>query len=140
MWKPTRFGAFGCDYNLCCPKLFKFWPHSEMMSFGTMVTILVTYWFQSVEISVYPFPTALLALPFGIMASILLCLVIDRFVFKFYRGQNSSSVTYLIVSIELMFVIGGVIRFVIGPNDRNFQDGERFIFSARRVQDLEWSI
>ena len=113
---------------------FSNFGHGEMMSFGTMVTILVTYWFQSVEISVYPFPTALLALPFGIMASILLCLVIDRFVFKFYRGQNSSSVTYLIVSIGVMFVIGGVIRFVIGPNDRNFQDGERFIFSAREFK------
>jgi branched-chain amino acid transport system permease protein len=29
-----------------------------------------------------------------------------------------------------MFIIGGLIRFIIGPKDRNFADGERFIMKA----------
>ena len=37
---------------------------------------------------------------------------------------------YLIVSIGTMFIIGGLIRFIIGPRDRNFADGERFILKV----------
>jgi len=36
-----------------------------------------------------------------------------------------------------MFVINGLVRFVIGPGDQNFADGERFIFTAREFR--EWS-
>ena len=38
----------------------------DMMSFGTMVTILFTWYFQSLGISLGVLPTALLAIPFGI--------------------------------------------------------------------------
>uniref|UniRef100_UPI003A877E5B ABC transporter permease subunit n=1 Tax=Litorimonas sp. TaxID=1892381 RepID=UPI003A877E5B len=40
---------------------FSNFSHGEMMSFGTMVTILVTWVFQKSSISIYPLPTALLA-------------------------------------------------------------------------------
>ena len=50
--------------------------------------------------------------------------------YKFYRQQRASPVVYLIVSIGTMFIIGGLIRFIIGPKDRNFADGERFIMKA----------
>ena len=33
-----------------------------------------------------------------------------------------------------MFIIGGLIRFIIGPKDRNFADGERF-YKSQRIQD-----
>ena len=101
---------------------FSNFSHGEVMSFGSMITILSTYWLQSIGLSISPLPTALLALPMGILGTIGLCLLLDRLVFRFYRHQRASSVTYLIVSIGVMFVIGGVIRFVIGPNDRNFND------------------
>jgi branched-chain amino acid transport system permease protein len=75
-------------------------------------------------------PTALLALPVGILGAVGLCLLVDRYVYKFYRQQRASPVIYLIVSIGTMFIIGGLIRFIIGPKDRNFADGERFIMKA----------
>ncbi|MEK9718191.1 MAG: branched-chain amino acid ABC transporter permease [Candidatus Puniceispirillum sp.] len=116
---------------------FSNFSHGEIMSFGTMATILTTYGLQAAGVSLVPLPTALLALPVGIVAAVGLCLLIDRFVFRFYRAQNATSVTYLIVSIGVMFVTGGIIRFIIGPNDRSFQDGARFIFSARDFKS--WS-
>ncbi len=45
---------------------FSNFAHGDTMAFGTMVTILFTWWFQSMGISLGPLPTALLALPFGI--------------------------------------------------------------------------
>ena len=35
-----------------------------------------------------------------------------------------------------MFVIGGITRFIIGPHDRNFNDGERFILKARAFKEM----
>lgn len=115
---------------------FSNFSHGEVMSFGAMITILVTYWFQALGLSIEPLPTAILALPAGILGAIGLCLSLDRLVFRFYRQQRANSVTYLIVSIGVMFVIGGVIRFIIGPDDRNFNDGERFILKARAFKDM----
>jgi len=115
---------------------FSNFSHGEVMSFGAMITILSTYWLQSIGLSISPLPTALLALPLGILGTIGLCLLLDRLVFRFYRHQRASSVTYLIVSIGVMFVIGGVIRFVIGPNDRNFNDGNRFLLKAREFKEI----
>ena len=39
----------------------------DMMSFGTMVTILFTWYFQSLGISLGILPTALIAIPFAII-------------------------------------------------------------------------
>ncbi len=35
-----------------------------------------------------------------------------------------------------MFFTGGLIRFIIGPGDRNFFDGERFILKARTFKNI----
>ena len=45
---------------------FSNFAHGDTMAFGTMVTILFTWWFQSMGLSFGPLPTALLALPIGI--------------------------------------------------------------------------
>jgi branched-chain amino acid transport system permease protein len=72
---------------------FSNFSHGEVMSFGAMITILATHWLQSNGLSISPLPTALLALPFGILGAIGLCLLLDRLVFRFYRHQRASSVT-----------------------------------------------
>ena len=35
-----------------------------------------------------------------------------------------------------MFVIGGLIRFIIGPDDQNFNDGDRFLLKAREFKEM----
>jgi branched-chain amino acid transport system permease protein len=101
------------------------------MAFGAMVTILVTWLFQSWGISLGPLPTALLAIPFGIAATAMLLLATDRLVYRFYRQQKAAPVILVIVSMGVMFVMNGLVRFIIGPNDQRFTDGERFIISAK---------
>jgi branched-chain amino acid transport system permease protein len=110
---------------------FSNFAHGDTMAFGTMVTVLVTWLFQSWGISFGPLPTALLALPFGILATSLLLLGTDKMVYKFYREQKAAPVVLVIVSIGVMFVMNGLVRFIIGPDNQRFADGERFIIKAR---------
>jgi branched-chain amino acid transport system permease protein len=115
---------------------FSNFAHGEMMSFGAMITILVTWVLQARGINLGPLPTALLALPLGIVATIGLCLATDRLVYRYYRQKRAPPVTYLIVSVGVMFLMGGLIRFVIGPNDQIFADGARFIMKAREFKQM----
>ena len=115
---------------------FSNFAHGDTMAFGTMATILVTFLFQSWGISFGPLPTALLALPFGIAACALLLLGTDRTVYRFYRAQKAKPVILVIVSMGVMFVMNGLVRFIIGVRDIKFADGERFIISARDFKEM----
>ncbi len=109
---------------------FANFAHGDLMAFGTMVVILFTWWFQSMGVSISPLPVALLALPIGIVAAIGMSLGTDRLVYRFYRRRKSPSVIYILTSIGVMFVMNGIVRFIIGPNDQRFTDGARFIIKA----------
>ncbi len=115
---------------------FSNFAHGDTMAFGAMVTILMTWLFQGWGISLGPLPTALLAIPFGIAATAALLLTTDRLVYRFYRQQKAAPVILVIVSMGVMFVMNGLVRFIIGPNDQRFSDGERFIISARTFKKL----
>ena len=106
------------------------------MAFGAMVTILVTWWMQSIGITFGPLPTALLALPFGLLGCAALVLFTDRVVYRFYREKKAKPVILVIVSMGVMFIMNGLVRFIIGPNDQRFADGERFIISVREFKQL----
>lgn len=113
---------------------FSNFAHGETMSFGTMVCLLAMWWMQQQGISIAPLPTVLLALPIGIVGTVLFCLIADRWVYRFYRRQKSQPVIFLIASIGLMFFMNGIIRFGIGPDDRIVSDGTRFIINAREFK------
>lgn len=115
---------------------FSNFAHGDTMAFGAMATILVTWAMQSVGIGLGPLPTALLALPFGIAATIVMVLLTDRLVYRFYRRQKAVPVIFVIASLGVTFVLNGVVRFIIGVDDQNFADGERFIMSARRFKAM----
>ena len=115
---------------------FSNFAHGDTMAFGAMVTILITWAMQAAGLSLGPLPTALLALPFGILGCMALLLFTDRVVYKFYRVQKAKPVILVIVSMGVMFIMNGLVRFVIGPDDQRFADGERFIISARDFREM----
>ncbi len=115
---------------------FSNFAHGEFMSFGAMNSILLSWLFISHGVTLHPLPTAIIVLPIAIVFTISYCVIIDKFIFKFYRKQNSKSVINLIVSIGVMFFTGGLIRFIVGPGDKNFFDGERFILKARTFKNI----
>ena len=40
------------------------------------------------------------------------------------------------VSIGVMFVIQAIVRIIIGPDDRNFFDGQKFIIKAKQFKEI----
>ena len=108
----------------------------DMMSFGTMFAVLLTWYFQSLGISLGVLPTALLAIPFAIIMMILYMLIIDKLVFRYYRIKKSPPVQLAMVSIGVLFVTQAIVRIIIGPFDRRFFDGERFILKANEFKEM----
>ena len=115
---------------------FAYFTAGDLMSFGTMFTILFTWYFQSLGISLGILPTALLAIPFGVAITILYVLVKDKLVFSYYRAQKSPPVMLAMVSIGTMFITQAIVRIVIGPFDRRFFDGEKFILKANEFKEM----
>jgi branched-chain amino acid transport system permease protein len=115
---------------------FSNFAHADSMAFGAMVTILITWWLQSAGISFGVLPTALLALPAGIAATALLLLGTDRVVYRFYRQKKVNPTLLVIVSLGVMFIMNGIVRFIIGVEERNFADGGRFIISAADFREV----
>ncbi|PTX02720.1 branched-chain amino acid ABC transporter permease [Pararhodobacter aggregans] len=114
---------------------FSHFAHGDVMAFGTMAVILFTWWLQSLGVSIDPLPTALLALPVGIVVTALLLLGVDRSVYRFYRKVRAAPIVVVMASLGVMFVVNGLTRLVIGPDDQNFADGARFLFTVRDFRD-----
>ena len=106
------------------------------MSFGTMFSVMLTFYFQSLGINLGVLPTALLTIPFAIIMMILYMLSIDKFVFSYYRIKKSPPVVLAMVSVGVMFVTQAIIRIIIGPFDRRFLDGEKFILKATEFKEM----
>ena len=128
-------GALGVTLIFAVLRFSNF-AHGETMSFGAMIAVFATWALQSWGVSIDPLPTALLALPVAILLTIVFVLGTDRLVYRFYREKRSDQVIFIIVSIGVMFVMAGLIRFIIGPNDQIFTDGGRFVISAGEFRQL----
>ncbi|HKK97547.1 MAG TPA: branched-chain amino acid ABC transporter permease [Marivita sp.] len=115
---------------------FSNFAHGDTMAVGTMFAVLATWGLQAMGVGIAPFPTALLAIPFGIAGAAALVLLTDRYVYKFYRAQKAKPVILVIVSMGVMFIYNGVTRIIIGPDDQRFADGERFVISARDFREM----
>jgi branched-chain amino acid transport system permease protein len=109
---------------------FSNFAHGDTMAFGTMCSILITWWFQSMGISFGPLPTALLAIPFAIVITSALLLGTDKMVYSFYRKQKAAPIIMVIVSAGVMFIMNGLVRLIIGVEEQSFADGARFVLTA----------
>ena len=115
---------------------FSNFAHTEIMALGTSVTILGVWGLQSAGISLDPLPTALLAIPLSMLLTTLVCLVIDRGVWRYYRQVKTTPLLLMIVSIGVMLFLGGLVRLIMGGDDHIFADGARFVFSAREFKHV----
>ena len=115
---------------------FSNFAHGELMSFGAMSTILVTWLLQSYGIKLGFLPTALLAIPFAALITVLYCLLTNSLIYEYYREKKIDPTTYLIISVGMLFFTARLIRFIIGPGDQKFNDGTRFILKARDFKEM----
>jgi branched-chain amino acid transport system permease protein len=72
-----------------------------------------------------------------VAATVLFVLATDRLVYRPYRVRRIHSLTLVMASLGVMFVMNGLVRMIIGPGDRQFDDGERFVVTA--AQFREWT-
>lgn len=114
---------------------FSNFAHGDTMAFGTAMVILVTWGLQGMGVSIAPLPTAFLALIPAILLTVVLLLFTDRVVYRFYRQSRVKPVIFVMVSIGVMLVMNGVVRFIVGTEDIRFDDGVRFLISAREFRD-----
>ena len=110
---------------------FSNFAHGDTMAFGGMIAVLGTWWLQSRNISIAPFPTALLVIPFAIAIMIIFLLFCDRTIYRYYRRVKASPIIFVMASLGITFIMNGLVRFIIGPGERRFADGTRFLISAR---------
>ena len=128
-------GALGVTFVYSILRFSNF-AHGDTMAFGTMVTIHTTWLMQAAGISLGILPTALLALPVGILVTALFLLGTDRVVYRFYRERKAAPVIIVIVSLGVMFVMNGIVRLLIGVNDIVFIDGMRQIISPAEFKTM----
>ncbi len=115
---------------------FSSFAHGDTMAFGTVITILFTWWFQSMGISAGPLPTALLALPFAIVITSLLLLGTDRVVYQFFRKKRAATIIITIASVGVTFIMNGINRLILGVEERTFTDGSRFVLDAASFKEM----
>ena len=113
---------------------FSNFAQGDSMSFGTMLVILLTWFMISQGWTISGIPTALLVIPVAIIGTAIYLLTMDRLVYRFFRRVKAKSITIVMASIGVMFITGGLVRFIIGPRPQTFADGERFIFSVREFK------
>jgi len=116
---------------------FSHFAHGDIMAFGTATVILFTWFLQGAGVSLGVLPTALLAIPFGILCTALYLLAADRLVYRFYRKVRAKPMIVVMASLGVMFVTNGLTRLLIGPGEQRFEDGGRFIVTVREFR--EWA-
>ena len=113
---------------------FSNFAQGDSMAFGTMIVILLTGFMISRGWTISGIPTALLVIPIAIVFTSMYLLIMDRLIYRHYRKIKAKSITIVMSSIGVMFVTGGIVRFVLGATAQKFEDGERFIFSVREFK------
>ncbi len=114
---------------------FSNFAQADSMSFGTMLIILLSGLFISKGWIISGVPTALLVIPLGILGMAIYLLLVDRLVYRHYRKINArQNLVGITASIGVMFITGGLVRFVLTAKARIFADGERFIFTVREFK------
>ena len=113
---------------------FSNFAQGDSMAFGTMIVILLTGFMIQKGWTISGFPTAVLAIPVAILGTAIYLLTMDRLVYRFYRRVKAKSITIVMASIGVMFITGGLVRFILGVRPKTFADGERFIFSVREFK------
>ncbi len=115
---------------------FAHFAHGDTMALGTAAVIGGTLFLQARGASIDPLPTALLAIPFGILIMAAYMLVTDRLVYRYYRRVKAKPMIFVMASLGVMFVTNGVTRLFMGTGETRFEDGQRFIFTVREFREF----
>ena len=116
---------------------FSNFAHGDMMAFGTMLVILVTWCAAGARrrprAAADRAPRAALRHPRRRRRWRSLT---DRWVYRFYRRAAAPPVIFVIASVGVMFIYNALTRFVIGTDDQRFEDGARFVIRVTDFREM----
>lgn len=115
---------------------FANFAQSDTMALSTVMAIVLTGYVQSLGFTAGWLPSALLVIPMVILMTFIYMLAMDKWVYAYYRRQNSKPITVVMASIGVMFVTGGIVRLIIGSGHHTFNDGERFFLTAMEFREF----
>ena len=114
---------------------FSNFAQGDSMAFGTMIVILLTGFMIGQGWTITGIPTALLVIPIAVIGTSIYMLTMDRLVSRHYRRLKAKqNIVGITASIGVMFITGGIVRFIVGATPQRFEDGESFIFSVREFK------
>ncbi|MCH8530768.1 MAG: branched-chain amino acid ABC transporter permease [Saccharospirillum sp.] len=113
---------------------FAHFAHGDTMALGTAAVIGGTIFLQGLGVSIAPLPTALLAIPFGMLVLISYLLVADKLVYSYFRKVKAKPLIFVMASLGVMFVTNGITRLFMGVGETRFEDGQRFLFTVREFR------
>ncbi|TVQ03274.1 MAG: branched-chain amino acid ABC transporter permease, partial [Roseinatronobacter sp.] len=115
---------------------FAHFAHGDTMALGTAAVIGGTFFLQAQGVTgPFGMPTAILAIPFGLVVMIGYLLAADKLVYKYFRKVKAKPLTFVMASLGVMFVTNGITRLFMGVGETRFEDGNRFLFTVREFRD-----
>ena len=96
---------------------FSNFAQGDSMAFGTMLVIIISGYMISKGWTITGFPTAILAIPLALIGMSIYLLAMDRLVYRHYRKiKAKQNIVGITASIGVMFVTGGIVRFILGAS------------------------
>tara|TARA_B100000686_G_scaffold183632_1_gene190499 strand:- start:2818 stop:3960 length:1143 start_codon:yes stop_codon:yes gene_type:complete len=115
---------------------FAHFAHGDMMAFGAMISLIGVELLNRFGYFSYPIPAGLLFLPIAMILTVLLALVLDQTVYKYYRRVKSPPVVFVMASIGVMFLLNGLTRLIKGPELSVFNAQQTFSVESINVSSL----
>lgn len=98
---------------------FAHFAHGDMMTLGAFVAFILASLASAMGIAT-PLPTGFLVLPFAMVITAAIALLIDKGFYAPLRARGAKPVTLLIASIGVTLMIQGLIRLFAGVQSRSF--------------------
>jgi len=98
---------------------FAHFAHGELMTMGAYFSFMFAILFQAWGIQSV-LPLGFMVLPFSIVLTLLICLILDRWFYAPLRKQGAKPVSLLIASIGITMMLQGLIRLFGGVKTQSF--------------------
>lgn len=103
---------------------FAHFAHADMMTLGALISLVLMAGAKALGVST-PLPTGFVVMPFAMLITAVVAVLIDRFCYRPFRQDKAKPVTFLMASIGVALMLQGLIRLFSGTQPRNFFADER---------------
>src|SRR5690606_36793757 len=106
---------------------FAHFAHGDMMTAGALIALVLT-WLAPDAGALVGLPTAFVLMPIAMIATAVLAIFLDRWVYKPLRTANVRPVVIVMASVGVMLMMQGAIRLFVGTDARQLYVGAKDIY------------